>query len=145
MIGLNLAELTEPQAFSGNVLWKVTFPSVKVVTWCTGATKLANAWLFQMLSSYNPTYKTGSEFRKLVAAPLVRQISSTQTATAIASEITLLEERFKALQLASGQALPPEELLKSAAVLRINVVDTEAIVECQLISQANVPVFLEVK
>ncbi len=145
MIGLNLAELVNPKSDGSSVLWQVTFPSVKVVTWCTGATRLANAWLFQLLSSYNPTFKTGSKFRQLVAAPLVRELSSAQVSGAIASEIAQLQERFQALQAASGQTIPPEELLKSASILRISVTGTNAVVEAQLISQANVPVYLEIK
>lgn len=144
MIGINLAQLTAPNTTAGSTLWKVEFPSLKIVSYCTGATKLANAWLFQLLSSFNPAYGTGSKFRLLVAAPLIREMNTAAVSSAIASEINALEERFKALQERSGQNTPLNELLQTAEILNIDVVGTSATVRCRLVSQANTPVYIEV-
>lgn len=144
MIGLNLTkpELVASGPSAGLYLFK--YKTIKVLNYCSGLTKLANSYIFNLLSSYNPETGTGSNFRRLATSPIIHGTSKDFAVIMITEELDSLKQRFRAFQKNSGQVLPAKELLRDAQILGIEVSGTGAIVRMRLENEEGNAAFVEV-
>jgi hypothetical protein len=121
MIGLNLTKITDVSSTEGTGTYKIEFPSLKVVSYCSGASKLANSYLFNLLSKYQPENGVGSNFRILIASPIISTVNKEFALTLISDELDALKTRFIALQNATEKDLPPIEKLKNIVIDSITI------------------------
>lgn len=144
MIGANLAVLVNTVNNVQISVWRFTFPSLKIISGCSGATKLANVYLFNLLSDYDVTTGVGCNFRKLIAAPLVRDSDKGLALVMLTDDLESLKQRVIALQARSGQQTPDNELLKEAQLLGIDITTEGVAISMKLISKAGTTAFVEV-
>jgi hypothetical protein len=121
MIGLNLTKLEDASSSFGAGVYRFTFPSIKVISYCTGATRLANAYIFNLLSKYNATTGCGSIFRSLIATPILSTYSKDFALVLVSDELAALKGRFLAIQNAGEPNRPPIERLKNVEIKKISV------------------------
>ncbi len=116
MHGLNLVELRD----NLNGYFSLLFPSVQVVVEVEGISKLVNDFIFNLLSTYDPSTGVGSHFKKLVAAPILFETDKELASLLIAEEIDALEKRIKNAQRTIA-GMPLAEQLSSVRILGIDV------------------------
>jgi hypothetical protein len=126
-------------------LWSIPFPTkLNVISKCSGATRLAFKYLYNLLSSFNPSTGCGSSFRALIASAIISEEDTAYTTTFVASELFRLEERFLAFQAIDTQDVPDNEKLKQAEIIKISVVDTSVQILIKLTTVAGTIAYVEV-
>lgn len=145
VIGLGLGKVKETDPINGSRAYNVSYGSVKDIHVTTGMTQLANTFLFNLLSKYNPKTGVGSNFKNLIASPLFSQISLSEATLLLTNEVVNLEKRMISTQR-KEENLTSDSRLQKIEILSIDVdLSTQtAIIEIRLINQANENVYLKV-
>lgn len=102
-----------------NNRFSVIFDTVYNIKPVSGITKLVNAYIWFLLSSYNSKYKTGSKLPTKLVSALISSKDNERVALEITDDIIDANERFKYFQSESYTDLPLDELLEDARILGI--------------------------
>jgi hypothetical protein len=144
MIGLNLTKLEDISTSTSPGTFLFTYPTVRVISYCSGATKLANSYLFNLLSKYDEKTGIGSNFRLLIAAPIVSQYTKDFVLVLITDELAALQSRFIAIQN-QEKGLPAIEKLKKAEILNIEIDEINGVtIRAQLTTEAGTTAYVVV-
>lgn len=102
-----------------NNKFSVIFETIQNIKPASGVTKLVNAYVWFILSSYNSTTKTGSKLPARLASALISSKDNERVAIELTDDIIEANERFKYFQSESYTDLPNDELLDDARILGI--------------------------
>lgn len=119
MIGLNLVSLKAKP--SDPSIYNINFETVDNIKLVEGLTKLANSFIFNLLSSYSSLTKVGSDFKLYVAAPLLYEQDFQLASVQLAEELKKVEKRFLEAQNKPTLDIPKKERLLKAVVKEINL------------------------
>lgn len=100
--------------------YTITFGDLANLGAVEGLTNLANAFLFFILSSFNPDTQIGSNLLKRIRDGVLYKDNVEATVLEIHDDISDASNRFKAMQ-AKALNIDPSEKLKEARILNIDI------------------------
>lgn len=106
--------------FNPKGFYDIEFKGLRTSTPVDGLTNMANAWVFFLLSTYNPETKIGSNLTKRLKDGILYKKNMDATIIEIEDDVKDAEKRFKAFQ-AESPNIPDNEKLSSVKILGISI------------------------